>query len=191
MLIYLIPPLLGAFIGYLTNVIAIELLFHPRKPINILGFRIQGVIPSRSEEIIERLLDSVGNFLNEEDFQYILDRAILRSYTESSIREKVEGVFNLPVLNGIAAKYGIAEKIAATIADSVTGLVRDAFSRKVASNIDLKELIIKKAEEVTEEEVEHLFKTFARKELRFIELSGAVLGFIIGSFQSLALYFLL
>jgi uncharacterized membrane protein YheB (UPF0754 family) len=37
---------------------------------------------------------------------------------------------------------------------------------------------------VSDEEIEILFKKFAKKELRFIELSGAALGFLIGLFQS-------
>jgi uncharacterized membrane protein YheB (UPF0754 family) len=56
MLVYLAPPVLGAFIGYITNVVAVELLFHPKKPVNIFGFKIQGLVPARSKEIVERIM---------------------------------------------------------------------------------------------------------------------------------------
>ena len=47
---YFVPPLVGAFIGYLTNKIAIKMLFRPLKPWKIMGIRIPmtpGVIPSK------------------------------------------------------------------------------------------------------------------------------------------------
>ena len=75
-LIYLLLPLLGAFIGYITNVVAVKLLFHPKKPINILGIKLQGLIPARSEELTERILDSLHDILNEKDFEFIIDGAM-------------------------------------------------------------------------------------------------------------------
>ena len=44
---FVIYPLLGAFLGYLTNWIAIMLLFRPKK--KILG--VQGVLEKRKPEI--------------------------------------------------------------------------------------------------------------------------------------------
>ncbi len=41
--------IIGASIGYITNVIAIKLLFRPVEPMNVIGFKIQGVIPKRQK----------------------------------------------------------------------------------------------------------------------------------------------
>lgn len=37
----------GAIIGYITNVVAVKLLFHPQKPVRIGPFTVQGLIPAR------------------------------------------------------------------------------------------------------------------------------------------------
>ena len=37
---YLVPPLLGALIGYVTNYIAIRMLFRPLHPWRLLGMRL-------------------------------------------------------------------------------------------------------------------------------------------------------
>ena len=48
-------PLISAMIGYLTNVVAIKMLFHPREPIRMLGLEIQGLLPRRQEAIANKI----------------------------------------------------------------------------------------------------------------------------------------
>ena len=45
---YILFPVVGFFIGWVTNVLAIQFLFHPRKKI----FGIQGIIPKRKKEML-------------------------------------------------------------------------------------------------------------------------------------------
>ena len=187
-LIYLLPPLLGAFIGYITNVVAVKLLFHPKKPINILGVKLQGLIPARSEELTERVLDSLHDILNEKDFEFIIDRAMKKSY-ENSIKSKIDEILDrFGVFKGLAEKYNLSLNISSSINNYIANAIKE-FSKKLAENVDIREFIIKKAKEISDEEIEILFKRIAKKELRFIEVSGAMLGFVIGLIQSLALYF--
>ncbi len=76
------PPLIGAFIGYLTNKIAIRMLFRPLKPWHVLGIRVPmtpGVIPSKRHDLAinmgimvgEHLLTArdIGTALSMEPFQ--------------------------------------------------------------------------------------------------------------------------
>lgn len=63
---YFVPPLVGAFIGYLTNKIAIKMLFRPLKPWRILGVRVPmtpGVIPSKRHELSRNMGQMVGDHL--------------------------------------------------------------------------------------------------------------------------------
>jgi uncharacterized membrane protein YheB (UPF0754 family) len=60
------PPLLGAFIGYLTNRVAIRMLFRPLKPWHVLGIRVPmtpGIIPSKRHELAENMGEMVGEHL--------------------------------------------------------------------------------------------------------------------------------
>jgi len=47
----LLIPVVGAFIGWITNVIAIKLLFHPYTG----RFGIQGLLPKNKDETAKRL----------------------------------------------------------------------------------------------------------------------------------------
>jgi len=65
-LIYAAPPLVGAFIGYLTNRIAIRMLFRPLQRWTIGPFRIPmtpGVIPSKRHEFAVNIGTMVGEHL--------------------------------------------------------------------------------------------------------------------------------
>ncbi|HMT36432.1 MAG TPA: DUF445 family protein, partial [Chitinophagaceae bacterium] len=48
-------PFIAAFIGWFTNWLAIKMLFHPREPINILGYSLQGIFPKRQKQFAEKL----------------------------------------------------------------------------------------------------------------------------------------
>ncbi|OQX13654.1 MAG: hypothetical protein BWK76_15925 [Desulfobulbaceae bacterium A2] len=65
------PPLLGAFIGYLTNSIAIRMLFRPLRPWRVFGLRLPmtpGVIPSRRKQLARNIGEMVGaHLLTAED----------------------------------------------------------------------------------------------------------------------------
>lgn len=63
---YLIPPLLGAVIGYVTNYIAIRMLFRPLKPWKLFGLRLPltpGIIPSKRGELARKMGEMVGDHL--------------------------------------------------------------------------------------------------------------------------------
>ena len=66
LLSYAGPPLLGAFIGYLTNKVAIRMLFRPLKPWHVLGVRVPmtpGIIPSKRHELAVNMGEMVGEHL--------------------------------------------------------------------------------------------------------------------------------
>ncbi|RLI76913.1 DUF445 domain-containing protein [Archaeoglobales archaeon] len=184
-LIFLLPPIVGALVGFVTNVIAVELLFHPKKPIRILNFKLQGLVPARSKEIIERFMDSLSEILNEKDFEFVIDRAVTRSYRESIKNRAHNGLFSF-----LERYTSISKKIDEWIESNLVSYIKDMVTKNISRNVDIKEFVMKKAEEISDEQIEDLFKKFAKKELRFIEVSGALIGFIIGSMQSIVFYLL-
>ena len=63
---YIIPPLLGGVIGYVTNYIAIRMLFRPLRAWRILGMRVPltpGIIPAKRGELAIKMGEMVGDHL--------------------------------------------------------------------------------------------------------------------------------
>jgi uncharacterized membrane protein YheB (UPF0754 family) len=83
-ILFFIPPVVGCFIGYVTNVIAIKLLFRPLKEIRIFGVRLPftpGILPRQRF----RLAQSIGGMVERE----LLTAEIIRQrLTRDDVREK-------------------------------------------------------------------------------------------------------
>ncbi len=120
-LIYLAPPLVGAFIGYVTNRVAIRMLFRPLRAYHIGGLKIPmtpGVIPSKRHQLAanigemvgEHLLtgDEISRSLQKENFQEHLH--ILIESTVSSTMKKDLGSLKTIVPPAYRSYFDIAVK---------------------------------------------------------------------------------
>jgi uncharacterized membrane protein YheB (UPF0754 family) len=64
-LLFIVPPVAGAFIAYVTNVIAIKMLFRPLKEIRVFGIRLPftpGLLPRQRN----KLAQSIGAMVERE-----------------------------------------------------------------------------------------------------------------------------
>ena len=72
----IVAPLLGGVIGYITNDLAIKMLFRPRKAVYIGKFHVPftpGLIPAQQGRIAQSIGDVVsGQLLNEETLRQTL-----------------------------------------------------------------------------------------------------------------------
>ncbi|MDH3359237.1 MAG: DUF445 family protein, partial [Desulfobulbaceae bacterium] len=87
---YLAPPLLGAFIGYMTNYVAIRMLFKPLKPWYIFGFRVPmtpGVIPLKRKQLAENIGEMVGGHL-------LTSSDVSQALAEESFKQELRGLIN-------------------------------------------------------------------------------------------------
>jgi uncharacterized membrane protein YheB (UPF0754 family) len=65
LLVFAVPPLVGAFIGFVTNVIAIKMLFRPLRAIRLFGVRLPftpGILPRQRHKLAE----SIGAMVERE-----------------------------------------------------------------------------------------------------------------------------
>lgn len=192
-------PLVGGAIGWVTNLIAIRMLFHPKRPIRIplLGVTLQGVLPSRHAE----LAASVGKVAAEE----------LLPVHELVGRVDLQGV-RTELLQAVAAhveqrlRAGLGRYMPGQWRDTVVAYVRDAVARetealldplldrlrhRVAGEIDVAALVTGKLLELDLDGLENLAVRVAGRELRAIVLFGAILGFLIGLGQMAVMLFFL
>lgn len=91
LLTWISPPLVGAFIGYTTNHVAIRMLFRPLRPWHILGVRVPmtpGVIPAKRGQLAENIGEMVGGqLLTGEDIR----RALAGERFQNELRQLLDG----------------------------------------------------------------------------------------------------
>ena len=196
---WLALPAVGAAIGWVTNHLAVRMLFLPRKPLNILGLKIQGLVPRRRTELARRIAEIIeGELLSHEDIRSALADPTLLGHlrerldwrVEAYLREKARrsNWFVGLILEGDAVgrlKDGLLEVFMAVLpavaADVGTELER---------HVDIQRLIVEKVEAFDLRRLEEMVYRIARRELRHIELVGGALGFLIGLVQVLVLQLL-
>ena len=94
----LIPPVAGAIIGWVTNYVAIKLLFRPHIPFSILGYQVQGVIPKRRKEIARSMARAIEkDLLSSGDFAKALSGLDWEKEIENTVEEAVERPRSLDV----------------------------------------------------------------------------------------------
>lgn len=86
---YIMPPLIGAVIGYVTNWIAVKMMFRPLKEIKIGKFKLPftpGIIPKNRKRIAKSIAIAINdNLLTNSD----LTDKLMSNDIQDSIKEKV------------------------------------------------------------------------------------------------------
>jgi uncharacterized membrane protein YheB (UPF0754 family) len=101
LLLWIIPPLAGAIIGYITNVVAIRMLFRPLKAIRVFGIRLPftpGILPRQRHQLAE----SIGRMVERELLTPEIIRVRLaQEDVRRNVRERIAGytehLFSLPL----------------------------------------------------------------------------------------------
>ena len=97
---FLIPPSVGAVIGYFTNYIAIKMLFKPTKPYYVFSKRVPftpGVIPSKRERIANAIAKVVKeNLITEDIVRKRLNEEAVKQSLKSLIGRTVGKFLNAP-----------------------------------------------------------------------------------------------
>ena len=190
-LIYGLIPIISAMIGWITNYIAVKMIFRPRIPINILGFQIQGLIPGRQLELAENLGSLVEKELvSHKDIQAILESEEVRDEIRNMIENQVDKFMadklgSLPMVS-MFLQGDLAQQIKQMLVDQLDEVIPEFVETSITQiekQLDFKEIVKQKVENFDHEKLEEIVFRIADKELKTIEILGAILGFFIGSVQ--------
>lgn len=193
----ILPPIVGTVIGWLTNFVAIKLLFRPHKPINILGIRVQGLIPKRRKDIAQGMAHSIEKqLLSSKDLAAALDNVDWKKEVEKTVEEVVEHRIPSSKLKGIPLVGLVSENLNYHIKYLITREIlkqvdrkKEGLAKKFKEGINVKELLANRIDSLDLVSFEELLTDFIGRELKHIEILGGVMGFLIGLFQSIIFYY--
>jgi uncharacterized membrane protein YheB (UPF0754 family) len=186
-------PVISALIGWITNYIAVKMIFRPKNEIRILGLRIQGLIPKRKQDLAIKIAHTVEKeLISHRDIKEVLKSEDFHLHTSDVIRQKIEGFIQSKTAgNPLIAMFvtpEITSRLSSMIMEElqkeIPGVI-DSILEKVESKIDFREIIQKKIEQFDPSKLESIVYNIASQELKAIEILGGVLGFIVGLIQLL------
>jgi uncharacterized membrane protein YheB (UPF0754 family) len=190
---YVAAPFICALIGWLTNFVAVKMLFHPRRAVGWGPVRVQGVFPKRQAELAANLGRLVEQELvSHEDIQAALEdprfaahcREIVMAHLKAFLNNKLTSLSPMAsMLMGDKMRQSV-EKLLSEELESVMPELLHQAGRELERRVDFSKLVEDKVTAFSMDKLEEILFSIMRKEFRFIELVGAVLGFVIGAVQA-------
>ncbi|NCU05605.1 MAG: DUF445 family protein, partial [Chitinophagaceae bacterium] len=180
-------PVISAFIGWVTNWVAIKMLFHPRNPVNVLGIRIQGIFPKRQEQFAEKLGRLVGQELlsfndiedkisNPENLKKVLP--MVETHIDTFLRVKLSS--SMPMIAMFIGDKTI-DKLKGVFMEELEELfpqLMKNYSGTLKQQLDLEQIVSEKVKAFSSDKLESILYQVMAKEFRFVEIIGGVLGFL-------------
>jgi len=190
----LLIPVISSFIGWSTNLLAIKMLFHPRRPVRVLGLTFHGIFPKRQQVFAEKL----GRLVSAELLSF------------GDIQEKITSIENLkkltPLIEGhienfLRVKLGdempmlsifIGEKTIKSLKrifmqelEILFPQIMKGYTDQLSHDLNLERIVTEKVAAFSSEKLESILFQIMSKEFRFVEILGGVIGFFIGLVQVL------
>lgn len=186
-------PVVGALIGWVTNVIAVRMLFRPKRPVRVplTSLTLQGVLPRRHAD----LAASIGRTVSEEllpvaELVKRLDVAAIKEEMVAAVSEHVDRRLDTRVPKWLPSGVRTSlssylRGVVAKEADDLLNTLMADFERRISGKIDVEALVTEKLLQLNLDQLESLAVRIAGRELHAVILLGGVLGFFIGLLQML------
>lgn len=186
-------PVVGALIGWVTNVIAVRMLFRPKRPVRVplTSLTLQGVLPRRHAD----LAASIGRTVSEEllpvaELVKRLDVAAIKEEMVAAVSEHVDRRLDTRVPKWLPSGVRTSlssylRGVVAKEADDLLNTLMADFEGRISRKIDVEALVTEKLLQLNLDQLESLAVRIAGRELHAVILLGGVLGFFIGLLQML------
>jgi uncharacterized membrane protein YheB (UPF0754 family) len=192
-----ITPFVGALIGWLTNYLAIKMLFRPRQPRVIFGLLLQGVIPRRQRDLALKIGEVVEEeLLKSEDILSAIDTEEVRAHLTAVLGTRLDRFLREKVFRGefLSEKILSREIVQRVKRGLITELVNlfplevEAAINQLVGKVNIRKIVADRVEQFDLDRLERIVYRVARTELFWVEISGGILGFLIGVLQVVFLW---
>jgi uncharacterized membrane protein YheB (UPF0754 family) len=190
----IVIPLMSALIGWASNWLLIKMLFHPKKPVYVLGFTVQGIFPKRQMQFAAPLSTLVSKELlsfteleakitSPDNFKKIMPTVEI--HVDDFLRNKLKEAF--PMIGMLIGDRTIntLKEIFMNELETLFPVIMKSYMQNLQNDLDLEKLISDKLAAFSPDKLETVLYQTMGKELRLAGLIGGVLGFVIGLAQVL------
>ena len=132
-LTYIVAPLVGGVIGYITNAIAIRMLFRPHEAKYLFGWKLPftpGIIPKEKGRIAASLGESISKNLMNKD---VMERSLLSPEMVGKLRGAIEKFFEGQKQNQETVREFLMHYLSEEEVEQVIGSVKTELSGQVST----------------------------------------------------------
>ena len=182
-------PLISALIGYITNVVAVKMLFWPREPVNLFFFQLYGVLPKRRAQVAT----SLGQLVEE---QLLSIDDLFDKINTPDMREKIIDHIVILLRDRLYAMLPriIQTRVVQVISDTLEKILRLEAENMVhqiirygqdylTREVQVSKIVEDKVNAFDLKQLEDMIWGVSSPELRFIEILGGIMGLLIGFVQ--------
>lgn len=194
---YLSIPLVSALVGWITNIVAIEMTFYPIKYFGIRPFGWQGIIPSKAKKMAEtavdlwttKLLDIGTQFSKIQPKKVAEEMSPSIDYLSKQIIDEVMEA-KLPKIWRNAPE-SIKDSVYEQVGKNLPFIVEEMMKEVESDFSDMLDLKFLAVSSLTQNKVllNQMFLKCGETEFKFIKKSGLYFGFIFGLVQMIVWYF--
>lgn len=192
-------PIMGVFVGYVTNWLAILMIFSPLEPKRFLFFRYQGLFLKRQKDVSREFAKVVSKkILNQENIVRIIFNGkggdLIASQLIARMRELLDRKLTekIPHARLIFGPDKV-EELKRKITESVLDLVPEAADQMktyIEDRLEIEKIVFEKLSVLPAPEFENLLHSvFKEDEATLISL-GAFLGGVAGAIQAYIIFIL-
>lgn len=187
-----IMPIFGLITGFVSDWVALNMLFAPRRPKKILGITLHGVLHADRAQITRNYAEIMAKdlFSPEAVFEAVLtgpgsDRlfAMVQKEILVALDESLGVAAPMAKLAVGTRRYAeLKDRIAVRAVELIPAtapMIRDYASE----NLDLAEILVSKMEQLDEEQFEGIMRPIFKDDELLMVTVGAVLGFLVGELQ--------
>jgi uncharacterized membrane protein YheB (UPF0754 family) len=189
-------PLFGLVVGWLTDWLALKLIFNPKRPKRFLGVEVQGLFLRRRREVAA----DYGGLIAEE---IITPHKVIRAVLTGPMSDRVFAMVRRQVQSALDHSAGVARPLLiATVGSNRYQEMKLSIAGQVMARLphtlrhveeyakqamDVRSLLVSKMQLLSDRQFERLIRpAFEQDEWKLIVV-GAVLGFLMGEFQAIIL----
>lgn len=194
---YFSIPFVSALVGWITNVLALNMTFYPVKYYGVKPFGWQGIIPSKAKKMAEtavdlwttKLLDIGTQFSKIEPESVAKEMGptidnLSRQIIDEVMEAKLHKVWTKTPEN---IKKNVYEQVSQNLPEIVEEMMKDV-KTDISNMLDLKYLAVSSLTQ-NKELLNQMFLKCGEEEFKFIKKSGFYFGFLFGLIQMLVWYF--
>ena len=186
-------PLFGLFTGWFTDWLALKMIFNPKQPVRYFGiFEWQGLFLRRRKQVAARYGELVAQ-------EIVTPQAIIEEILKGPLSDRLFALVQRQVQRTLDEQAGLAKPLVVfavgtsryqqmkkAVAEKVMAALPEALGPVAAyaqGAMDLKNLLVTKMQELTEEEFEGLLRPAFQQDEWILIAVGALLGFLVGEVQ--------